>query len=62
MASTNKMLEQVKGLVDTTDVNDCENGFLNSVLDRSQQGKRPDLLSAPQVEKLEAIHGKHFAG
>ena len=62
MASTNTMLKQVAGLVDTTDVSDWENGFLKNVLERSQQGNRPDLLTPAQVETLESIHGKHFAG
>lgn len=62
MASTNTMLQQCAGLVDTTDVSDWENGFLKSVLERSQQGRRPDLLSEAQVTKLEQIHRKHFAG
>jgi hypothetical protein len=32
------------------------------VLERSQDGKRPDLLSEKQVESLERIHRKHFGG
>lgn len=62
MASTNTMLKQCAGLVDTKDVTPWENDFLQSVLRRSQQGQRPDLLSPSQVESLERIHSKHFAG
>lgn len=62
MASTNTMLQQCAGLVDTRAVSPWENTFLKSVLERSRQGQRPDLLTPLQVEKLEQIHAKHFEG
>ena len=61
MASTNTMLKQCAGLVDTTDVTDWQNSFLKSVLARSENGSRPDLLSEKQLEVLESIHSRHFA-
>jgi hypothetical protein len=61
MASTNTMLKQCAGLVDTKDVTDWQNGFLKSVLERSENGSRPDLLSDKQLEVLESIHSRHFA-
>lgn len=61
MASTNTMLKQCAGLVDTKDVTDWQNGFLKSVLERSENGNRPDLLSDKQLEVLESIHSRHFA-
>lgn len=61
MASTNTMLKQCAGLVDTKDVTDWQNSFLKSVLERSQNGSRPDLLSEKQLEVLESIHSRHFA-
>ena len=61
MASTNTMLKQCAGLVDTKDVTDWQNGFLKSVLERSENGSRPDLLSEKQLEVLESIHSRHFA-
>ncbi len=61
MTSTNNMLKKCAGLVDTTDVTDWENKFLQSVWTRSEHGSRPDRLSAAQVETLETIHEKHFA-
>ncbi len=61
MASTNTMLKQCAGLVDTSDVTDWQNGFLKSVLERSENGSRPDLLSEKQLEVLESIHRRHFA-
>jgi len=61
MASINTMIKKCAGLVDTRDVSEWENQFLKSVLERSQQGERPSLLTSPQVEKLEQIYEKHFA-
>ena len=61
MASTNTMLKQCAGLVDTKDVTNWQNGFLKSVLERSENGSRPDLLSEKQLEVLESIHSRHFA-
>lgn len=62
MASTNLMLEQVSGMIDTKDLNDWEHEFVTSVWERSEKGKRPDKLSSKQVEILERIWKKHFAG
>lgn len=61
MASTNVMLQKVSGLLETEDLNDWEHGFVESVWERSEQGKRPDKLTTKQVERLEEIHRKHFA-
>jgi hypothetical protein len=62
MASTNTMLRQCSGLIGTNDITDWENNFLKSLMARSKDGTRPDLLSPAQVETLENIHAKHFAG
>jgi hypothetical protein len=61
MASTNAMLAKCAGLLGTKDITPWEQSFLENVWNRSQQGKRPDLLTPPQVETLENIHAKHFA-
>lgn len=60
MASTNTMLAQCSGLIGTKDITDWEDDFLTSLWQRSEQGKRPDKLSARQVEILERIYKKHF--
>jgi hypothetical protein len=60
-ASTNAMLAKCAGLLGTKDITPWEQSFLENVWNRSQQGKRPDLLTPPQVETLENIHAKHFA-
>jgi hypothetical protein len=59
--SVRTMLLQVAGLVDTTDVNDWENGFLKSVLRISEDGARSSRLTEKQIERLEEVWRKHFA-
>lgn len=61
MASTNSMLQSLSGMLDTEDFNDWEHDFVESVWDKSKEGKRPDLLSPPQVEKVEQVYKKYFA-
>lgn len=61
MISLGSMLKQLRGLVDTKDINGWENGFLKSVLERSENGTRTSTLSASQAEKVQQIWTKHFA-
>ena len=61
MASTNTMLKQCSGLIDTRDVTAWENEFLQNVWERSEEGDRPDKLTPGQVTALESIWRKHFA-
>ncbi len=60
--STQAMLEQCEGLIDTKDLSDRENDFITSVVDRYRyEKKRVDWLSDLQREWLERIWQKHFA-
>jgi hypothetical protein len=61
MASTNAMLQKCSGLLETDEMNDWEHEFIESLWERSEQGKRPDLLTPKQVEKLEQVHKRYFA-
>lgn len=56
------MIKQLAGLVGTKDLNDWESTFVRDMLDRTQRGKRTSPLSGSQVEKIEQIWKKHFAG
>lgn len=60
--SVRTMLLQLAGLVDTTSVSDWENTFLQSVLERSSQATRTSVLSEKQLERIEELWRKHFAG
>ncbi len=62
IVSVRSMLKQLAGLVDTKDLSDWENGFLKEKLAFTQNGDRTSPLSAGQIEKIEEIWRKHFAG
>lgn len=61
MASLNTQVKKCAGLVDTTDVSDWENEFLQSVVEQTSQGDNTSSLSEKQVICLERIYRKHFA-
>ncbi len=61
MASLNTQVKKCAGLVDTTDVSDWENEFLQSVVEQTGQGDNTSSLSEKQVICLERIYRKHFA-
>lgn len=60
--SVGTMLKQLAGMVDTSDLSDWENGFLKNVLERSGDGARTSLLTEKQVDRVEQLWKKHFAG
>lgn len=61
MASLNTMVKKTAGLIDTRDVNDWENRFLQSVQEKTRGGDDTSSLTEKQVETLERIYDKHFA-
>lgn len=62
MTSLNTMVKKCAGLVDTTDVSDWENQFLKSVVEKTSEGENTTGLTEKQIDVLERIYGKHFAG
>jgi hypothetical protein len=60
--SVGNMIRRLSGLVDTTSVSDWENRFIRDMVDRSHKGTQTSHLSGGQVEKIEQIFTKHFAG
>jgi len=60
--SVGAMIRQLAGMVGTNDLSDWENRFLKNIVERSGEGLRTSSLSSDQVEKLEEIWTKHFAG
>lgn len=60
--SVASMIEQVSGMLGTDDLNDWESGFVASVVERIGERKDTTRLSAKQVETVERIWRKHFAG
>lgn len=62
VVSIGTMIEQLDGLRDTRDLNDWEQSFVTSVLQRYLVAKKDTRgLSDRQVEVIEKIWGKHFA-
>jgi hypothetical protein len=62
MASTNTKIKQINGLTDTKDLNDWENDFVKSIYERTGGGTTPAQLTDRQLENVEKIWKKHFAG
>lgn len=62
MASINTMVKRVAGLLDTKDLSDWEASFVRSVVEKTGNGTNTTSLSNRQVEVLENIFNKHFAG
>lgn len=62
MKSLKQKVDQLEGLIDTTDVSDWENGFLKNIAQmvHSCNGSTARLTER-QVEILDRIWGKHFA-
>lgn len=61
MTSTATMIRRLEGLLGTADLNDWESGFVETVSDKLAAGE-VTRLTEKQVETLERLHNKHFAG
>lgn len=60
--SVRTMLKQLAGMVDTKDLNAWENDFLKRQLEITSNGDRTSILTTSQIEKVEQLWTKHFAG
>lgn len=60
--SVASMIEQVSGMLGTDDLTDWESGFVESLIERIGERKDTTRLSTKQVEAVERIWRKHFAG
>jgi len=60
MVSTTKMIQRLEGLLGTKDLTEWEQGFVRSLASRMHAGEVTEL-TGDQVEKLDELHGKHFA-
>ncbi len=62
MASLNTMVQRVSGLLDTKDLSDWESDFVRSVAQKTGNGHNTTSLTEKQIDVLERIFNKHFAG
>lgn len=61
--SVGTMIEQLDGLRDTDDLTEWEQGFVTNVLGQYLKAKKnTQKLTTKQVETVERIWAKHFAG
>ena len=61
MTTLNTMVKRVSGLIDTRDVSDWENDFLQSIVEKTRDGDDTSSLTDKQITSLEQIYKKHFA-
>ena len=62
MTSIGTMIKRISGLHGTNEVSDWESRFIGSVCEKTGYGKDTTSLSDKQVEIIERVHKKHFAG
>lgn len=63
MISVGKMIEQLEELLGTKDLTDWETKFVKGITERyNSNGKRTVNFSIGQLEMVERIWEKHFAG
>lgn len=62
MASLNTMVKRVGGMVDTKDLTKWENGFVKNVVAQTGNGDNTTSLTENQVDVLERLFDRHFAG
>lgn len=62
MTSLNTMVKRCSGLLDTNDLSDYETDFVASIMERTDDGENTSMLTEKQIDVLERIFKKHFAG
>lgn len=59
--STSTMIERLEGCLDTRDLSEWEETFVRSLAEKRDEG-HVTRLTERQIETLERLHAKHFAG
>lgn len=62
MKSVGAKVKQLAGLLGTRDVTEWEDGFIQSIVARTNEGEDTSRLSGPQLDTIERMWSKHFAG
>ena len=62
MTALNTMVKRVSGLLDTKDLSDWEDDFVQSIVEKTKDGDNTTSLTEKQIDVLERIHNKHFSG
>ncbi|MCC7082194.1 MAG: hypothetical protein IT530_16095 [Burkholderiales bacterium] len=61
MVSTSIMIQRLEGCLGTGDLSEWEEKFVHSLTEQLAAGEIT-RMSAKQVDTLERLHDKHFAG
>lgn len=62
MTSFGTMIKRIAGLQGTSDLYEWEAKFVSSIVGMTNNGEKTTNLTAKQLEAIERIHNKHFAG
>ena len=62
MTTINTMVKRIGALAGTNDVSDWEDDFILSIVEKTDDGDDTTGLTEKQIEVIERIHRKHFAG
>ncbi|MNT23365.1 hypothetical protein D3C72_1587820 [compost metagenome] len=60
LVSTTTMIKRLEGLLSTRDLSEWEQDFVRKLAEQAQAGQVTQLTGA-QVDKLDELHGRHFA-
>ncbi|MGA4275624.1 hypothetical protein ACKZDW_02210 (plasmid) [Ralstonia syzygii subsp. celebesensis] len=60
MVSTTTMIQRLERMLGADDLTEWEQGFVRSLADRMHAGE-VTKLTGDQVDKLDELHGRHFA-
>lgn len=61
MTTINNQVKRICGLLDTKDLNDFEQNFVQSIADKTNEGEKTTMLTEKQIAVIERIFNKHFA-
>ena len=62
MKSIGQMIAQLDGLSGTSEINCWEGEFIASVVDKTNGGKDTTPLSDKQIDVIQRLSRRHFAG
>lgn len=62
MTAINTMVKRISGLAGTRDVNEWEDDFIQSIVEQTDDGDDTSSLTEKQINVIERIFRKHFAG
>lgn len=60
LVSTTTMIQRLQGLLGTNALTDGEQDFVRNLASEAEAGRATQLTGA-QVDKLDQLHGRHFA-